>query len=80
MISLSEVLHLPGIFRASSARPAPTNWLAQPMHMKWKLFFIDAFFWLVVMGMKIPFDYFVLCQPVVDPVSPRGGGAKLHPR
>lgn len=38
------------------------------MHMKWKLFFLNALFWIVAFSMKIPFDYYIICLPSVPPV------------
>lgn len=38
------------------------------MRMKYKLFFLNALFWIIVFAMKIPFDYYIICQPSVLPV------------
>lgn len=48
MVSLTHMLRLPAFIRASSARPAATSWISAPMPMKWKLFFLNALFWVVV--------------------------------
>lgn len=69
MISLTHSLALPRIFTASTSRPAATCWMSSPMHMKWKLLATNALFWVVVFAMKLPFDYFVICKPVVEPLT-----------
>jgi 1,3-beta-glucan synthase len=48
------------------------------MHMKWKLFFLDALFWIFAFMMKIPFDYYIICQPSVAPVSDRRRASLPH--
>ncbi len=49
------------------------------MRMKYKLFFLNALFWIIVFAMKIPFDYYIICQPSVLPVRRgRRGGAPHH--
>ncbi len=68
MVSLTHMLRMPSILKASSSRPDAECWLSAPMHMKWKLFWTNALFWGVVLAMKLPFDYFVLAKPVVQPL------------
>lgn len=52
------------------------------MHTKWKNFFVNAFFWMLVFALKIPFDYFVIHKPLVKPVRAQCGGfiasTKMH--
>lgn len=69
VISLTSALRLPAWIRAWSARPDPHCWLYGPMHIKWGNFFANVVFWGIVLAMKIPFDYFVICKPLVKPVS-----------
>ncbi|GLI62082.1 hypothetical protein VaNZ11_004642 [Volvox africanus] len=68
-ISLTHALNLGPIFKASSSRPDPANWIMGTMHMKWKLFFLDALFWIIAFAMKIPFDYYIICKPSVEPLK-----------
>ncbi|KAL6746906.1 hypothetical protein V8C86DRAFT_1430973 [Haematococcus lacustris] len=88
MVSLTHMLKLPAIFRASTLRGDATCWLSAPMHMKWKLLFLNGLFWLLVFAMKLPFDYFVIAKPVVVPLrvvlyrhwlSCDGGASKWYP-
>ncbi|EFJ48653.1 hypothetical protein VOLCADRAFT_90840 [Volvox carteri f. nagariensis] len=67
-ISLSEALGLPEYFQNWSSRPRPRTWMYADMHIKWKNFFVNVFFWLLVFALKIPFDYFVIHQPLVKPL------------
>ncbi|GIL51750.1 hypothetical protein Vafri_7680 [Volvox africanus] len=67
-ISLTEALHLPEYFQNWSSRPRPRTWMYNDMHIKWKNYFVNAFFWLLVLAMKIPFDYFVIHTPLVKPL------------
>mgnify|MGYP001806716336 CR=1 FL=1 len=39
------------------------------MHMKWKLFRLNALFWIIAFAMKVPFDYYIICLPSVEPVG-----------
>jgi hypothetical protein len=48
MVSLTHMLRMPSIFRASSPRGEATCWLEAPMHMKWKLLFLNGLFWFTV--------------------------------
>ncbi|GIL75226.1 hypothetical protein Vretimale_7896 [Volvox reticuliferus] len=68
-ISLTHAFNLGPILKASSSRPDPANWIMGTMHMKWKLFFLDALFWIIAFAMKIPFDYYIICQPSVEPLQ-----------
>eukprot|EP00798_Chlamydomonas_sp_ICE-L_P008247 gene8247-1516_t len=67
-ISLTEALGMPDWIKIMSSRPNPVSWLTAPMKMQWPSFFQNAFFWVIVFAMKIPFDYFVLAKPTVLPV------------
>ncbi|GLI69231.1 hypothetical protein VaNZ11_013721 [Volvox africanus] len=67
-ISLTEALHLPEYFQNWSSRPRPRTWMYNDMHIKWKNYFVNLFFWLLVFAMKIPFDYFVIHTPLVKPL------------
>lgn len=69
MVSLTHMLNMPSVFKASSPRPDATCWLSAPMHMKWKLLATNAVFWVMVFSMKMPFDYFVIAKPVVEPLK-----------
>lgn len=68
VVSLTHTLGMPAFMRASSSRPDPVNWVAGTMGMKWKLFRLNAAFWITVFAMKIPFDYYIICLPSVEPV------------
>lgn len=69
VVSLTHMLGLPAIFKSWSSRPDPVNWVQGTMHMKWKLFLLNALFWFTVFAMKLPFDYFVICKPSVKPLK-----------
>lgn len=71
-ISLTRALHLPAWLCAYSSRPAPSCWMYRPMHIKWKNFSSTVLFWGITLTMKLPFDYFVICKPLVKPVSTCG--------
>ncbi|KAG2500666.1 hypothetical protein HYH03_001432 [Edaphochlamys debaryana] len=68
-ISLTHALNLPNFLKASSSRPDPVNWIYGTMRMKYKLFFMNALFWIIAFAMKIPFDYFIICAPSVAPLT-----------
>ncbi len=38
------------------------------MGIKYKLFSLNALFWIIAFMMKIPFDYYIICNPSVAPV------------
>ena len=69
IVSLTHWLKLPAFIRAHSTCPDPTCWLYQEQGTKWKLFFYNVCFWVLVMAMKVPFDYFIICLPLVDPLK-----------
>jgi 1,3-beta-glucan synthase len=47
---------------------AQANWILGPMGIKYKLFSLNALFWIIAFMMKIPFDYYIICNPSVAPV------------
>ena len=69
IVSLSYALGLPEYFKANSSTPDPTCWLHDSMAIKWKLQIYNALFWVLLLTMKIPFDYIIICYPAVQPVT-----------
>lgn len=57
------------LLKAHSSTPDPTCWLHDSMAIKWKLQFYNALFWVILLAMKIPFDYIIICYPAVQPVT-----------
>ncbi|KAG1659988.1 hypothetical protein FOA52_009662 [Chlamydomonas sp. UWO 241] len=68
-VSLSHELHLPAIFKASSCVPDPVCWIYQPLRIKPHYFLLNALFWGIVLAIKIPFDYIIICKPIVEPLK-----------
>ena len=69
-VSLSSVLRLPAIFRASSQRAAAGCWLERPMAMGWRAALLTALFWVQVLTAKVAFDYYVIMRPMAGQVGP----------
>ncbi|KAG1671277.1 hypothetical protein FOA52_010848 [Chlamydomonas sp. UWO 241] len=68
-VGLTASLHLPRFMAAHSARPAPTYWLCGDLGIGWLMWGLTAVFWLVVLGGKAAFDYFVIWRPLVPAVG-----------
>jgi hypothetical protein len=71
-LSLSSVLRLPALFRASSQRATPSCWLHRPMAVGWRAALLTAVFWVQVLAAKVAFDYFVIMKPMAGQVSTQG--------
>lgn len=68
-VSLTDMLYLPAILRASSARPRPTYWVSGNLAIGWWTFLQQAAAWTAVMALKWTFEYYMVCKPLVEPVS-----------
>eukprot|EP00955_Chlamydomonas_euryale_P077188 362869-Chlamydomonas_euryale.AAC.2 len=52
IVSLSHMLRLPKVFRASSSLPDPQCWIYQPLRLKLSYFVLNVLFWVLVLAMK----------------------------
>ena len=67
-ISLSQVLRLPAIFRASSCRSAPTCWVAGALGVSWGSWIRQVLVWSVLQASKWLFEFYLLSKQLAKQV------------